>query len=72
MQICYTKFLPFVQSDPAGDPFEGFRWRMDEDLNINFIWLLVYITQAEEGHINEVWYDQVVVATDYIGPITPG
>ncbi len=57
--------------DPAGDPFEGFRWRSDEELNINFIWLLVYITKADEGHVSEVWYDQVVVANEYIGPITP-
>lgn len=57
--------------DPAGEPFEGFHWRMDEELNLNFLWLLVYITQAEEGHVSRIWYDQVVVATEYIGPIVP-
>jgi len=63
----WDSFIP----DPAGDPFDGFRWRFDENLKINFIWLLVYITQAEEGQISDVWYDHTVVATDYIGPINP-
>lgn len=58
--------------DLAGEPFGGFRWRMDEDLKLNFLWLLVYITATPEGYISELWYDQVVVATEYIGPIAPG
>lgn len=57
--------------DPEGELFEGFRWRMDEDLKINFLWLLVYITDTPTGYVSECWYDQVVVATEYIGPIHP-
>ncbi len=53
----------------GGAPFEGFRWRTTEDLKLNFVWLYVYITEAESGHVSRVWFDDVVVATDYIGPI---
>ena len=54
---------------PGGDPFEGFRWRTAEPLNVNFLWLYLYITDGSRGHVNQVWYDDVVVATDYIGPL---
>ena len=54
-----------------GDPFEGFRFRTSERLNINFLWLYVYITKGTPGHVNRVWFDDVVVATDYIGPLSP-
>ncbi|MBN2137255.1 MAG: hypothetical protein JW720_05580 [Sedimentisphaerales bacterium] len=57
--------------DPNGQPFEGFQWRSDEKLNINFLWLLLYITKAPPGHISNVWFDDIVVATSYIGPIEP-
>jgi len=51
-----------------GDPFEGFEWRTDPKLNVNFVWLYAY-TQKPAGHRIRVWFDDVVVATDYIGPI---
>jgi hypothetical protein len=53
---------------PDGAPFEGFEWRTAPELNINFVWLYVF-TQKPEGHRMKVWFDDVVVATDYIGPI---
>jgi hypothetical protein len=53
-----------------GEPFPGFRWRSDERLNINVLWVLLYITRAPEGHLSKVWFDDIVVATDYIGPIS--
>jgi hypothetical protein len=52
----------------GGTPFEGFRWRTVPELNVNYVWLYIY-TQKPEGHRIKVWYDHVVVATDYIGPI---
>jgi hypothetical protein len=56
---------------PAGGaPFEGFRWRTDPELNVNFVWLYVY-TQKPEGHRIRAWFDDVVLATEYIGPIQP-
>ncbi len=57
--------------DPNGTPFEGFRWRSTEDLKLNFLWLLLYITDAPAGHISKVWFDDFVVAREYIGPIRP-
>lgn len=54
----------------GGAPFEGFRWRTDEDLTVNFIWFYLY-TQREAGHVLKATIDHVVVATEYIGPITP-
>ncbi len=62
----WDSFLP----DPQGEPFEGFRWRRREALNLNFLWLLLYITDAPPGHISKVWFDDVVVAWEYVGPIT--
>jgi hypothetical protein len=52
----------------GGAPFEGFRWRTVEDLKINFVWLYIY-TKQPAGHRIKVWFDDVVVATEYIGPI---
>jgi hypothetical protein len=55
----------------GGAPFEGFRWRKDEQLKLNFIWILLYITKAPKGHVSRVWFDNIVVAKQYIGPINP-
>jgi hypothetical protein len=54
----------------GGAPFEGFRWRTVPELNVNYVWLYIY-TQKPAGHRIKVWFDDVVVATDYIGPIQP-
>lgn len=57
--------------DPGGTAFEGFRWRSVKELNLNYLWLLVYMTTDKSpGHHNKVWIDDVVVAKKYIGPIT--
>jgi hypothetical protein len=60
----WDSFLP----DPDGEPFEGFQWRNDKDLNLNFLWLL-YTTQAPPGQISKVWFDEIIVAKNYIGLI---
>jgi predicted amidohydrolase len=52
----------------GGAPFEGFRWRTAKELNVNYVWLYVY-TSKPDGHRIKVWFDDVVVATEYIGPI---
>ncbi|MHC4394323.1 MAG: InlB B-repeat-containing protein [Planctomycetota bacterium] len=63
----WDSFFP----DIGSPPFDGFRWRSTEDLKINWVWLLVYISSLEDpGHINKIWFDDVVVATEYIGPIS--
>lgn len=58
-----------LPSEPGGSPFPGFNWRTTEELNINFVWLYVYITKGTTGHVNNVWFDDVVLATEYIGPL---
>jgi hypothetical protein len=66
-------------------PFEGFRWRHDMDVKINVLRLQHYIggfagTQAYSDNnpgflINTeqatVWFDNVVMAKEYIGPVRP-
>jgi hypothetical protein len=59
---------PDGKSDGA---FEGFRWRSVEELLINYVWAYVYITKAPPGHVSKVWFDNIVIATEYIGPIAP-
>ncbi len=63
----------------GGEPFEGFRWRCSPELNLNFFWLLDYITEnaPRQNKVNNptpvhrVWFDDIVLATDYIGPLRP-
>lgn len=52
-----------------GTPFDGFRWRTAKELSLNYLWLYAYITRAAEGHVSRIWFDDVVVATEYIGPL---
>jgi len=71
--------LGFEVLERGGEPFEGFDFRTSEELRINFLWLLHYVTEssnrrnraADTERPNAVWFDQVVVATRYIGPIAP-
>ncbi|HET6574969.1 MAG TPA: carbon-nitrogen hydrolase family protein [Fimbriiglobus sp.] len=53
----------------GGAPFDGFRWRTAKELNLNYVWLYAYITKAAKGHVSRIWFDDVVIATEYIGPI---
>lgn len=71
--------------DAGGEPFEGFRWRDDERVSINKLWLSHYVSEAAfkrtdawaarnpEAKVNRgsatVWFDDLVVATEYIGPL---
>jgi hypothetical protein len=68
-------------------PFEGFLWRTDMDVKINVLRLQHYISSGtfdeNANYLNKhpgflvntqqalVWFDNVVLATEYIGPITP-
>lgn len=57
--------------------FGGFRWRTTTDLKINAFWLLYYLTAEalERSGVKNpagrytVWFDDVVVARNYIGPM---
>ncbi len=55
--------------DSTGKGFEGFRWRSDAKLNINWLLLQHYVTGDPAGHTGRVYYDHVVVAREYIGPL---
>ncbi len=70
-------------TDPK--PFEGFRWRTDDRVKINTFWLLYYLAAVFENDYNpndpdipyndniaRVYFDNVVLATEYIGPISAG
>jgi hypothetical protein len=56
------------QVPAGGEPFAGYRWRTVPELNVNYVWLYIF-TQKPAGHRMKVWFDDVVVATSYIGPI---
>lgn len=58
--------------------FDGFRWRTTDKLKLNSFWLLYYNTDQPARHnkdpdpdsrVMEVWFDDVVIATEYIGPV---
>jgi len=54
---------------PGGRPFEGFRWRTSPGLRINYVWPYLYMTRAPAGSLNRVWFDGIVAARKYIGPL---
>jgi hypothetical protein len=58
--------------------FKDFNWRTTKDLKLNTIWLLYYVTERnmmrnrdywKDERVMEIWFDDVVLATHYIGPI---
>ncbi len=54
----------------SGDEFfEGFQWRNDPNLALSFLWLHQYVTGHDDGELSHIWYNDVVLATEYIGPI---
>jgi hypothetical protein len=63
----WDSFIP----GPDGAPFEGFQWRSDPKLKLNFLWILLYISKAPPGHVSRIWFDDIVVAKSYIGPAVP-
>ena len=70
-------FHPLAEGAEGATPFEGFRWRTHADLKINFFWLLFYVTEnaGRQNRVsaekeNRVWFDDIVVATEYVGPTT--
>jgi hypothetical protein len=61
----------------GGEPFEGLMLRTSKALEINHLWLEHYIDEgtqrmqhlANPTRVNRVWFANVVVATEYIGPL---
>jgi hypothetical protein len=54
---------------PGDPPFEGFRWRKSNSLNINHLWIEFYDDTSPEGVNRHVNYDHLVIARKYIGPL---
>jgi len=70
---------------PDAAPFEGFRWRHDMDVKVNVLRLQHYVSGTSFDRTQEfaennpdylintdqatVWFDNVVMATEYIGPM---
>lgn len=54
-------------NNPLDTPFEGFRWRTDEDLNINWIWIEFWHNSG--GVSSYIKFSNIVMAKAYIGPI---
>jgi hypothetical protein len=59
--------------------FKGIRWRSTDLLKLNSFWLQYDVDDNSAKHNNdpspaerqyEVWFDDVVLATDYIGPVS--
>jgi hypothetical protein len=71
--------MGFRTLEKGGEPFEGFSWRNNEALKINFFWLLHYVTDTNQrrnragdgAHEVTVWFDHIVVSEQYVGPIKP-
>ncbi len=69
--------MGFKLVESGGVPFEGLRLRTSMDLKINHVWLEHYVdagAQAQNkvrnpNRSNRVWFDDIVVAKSYIGPI---
>ncbi|MFT3702121.1 MAG: hypothetical protein QM802_07115 [Agriterribacter sp.] len=53
----------------AGSPFKGFRWRTDENLNINYLWIEFFDDKSPVGASHYIKYSNLVIAKKYIGPI---
>ena len=60
----WDKFYP----NPDSLAFEGFQWRKDENLKLNFLWLLYYMTDGTE-QTDTVLFDDVIISTGYIGTV---
>ena len=56
-------------NNPGSAPFEGFRWRTDPKLNINYIWIEFYDDASPAGVSHYIKYANLVMARKYIGPI---
>ncbi|HKG08651.1 MAG TPA: hypothetical protein VKB19_19430 [Pedobacter sp.] len=56
-------------NDTGHPPFGGFRWRTDEKLNINYLWIEFYddTTPADQSH--HIKFSNLVMARKYIGPL---
>lgn len=68
------KHAMWVDGKPAGE-FPGMRWRSNMDLKVNTLWLEHYGYDSSDPtkqfwkDRQTVWFDDIVVAKEYIGPM---
>jgi len=56
-------------NDPDREPFEGYNWRTRDDVKINCYSMGLYVSPGKGvAPVSRMWYDDVVLATEYIGP----
>ncbi len=55
----------------VGEPFEGFQWRNDSALQLNWFMLQHYVTKDPPEYVGHVLFDNVVLATSRIGCLSP-
>jgi hypothetical protein len=67
----------WIDGEPHGR-FGGFRWRTSDKLKVNSFWLNYYTTEQAainnkdpdpKSRVMQVWIDDIVLATEYVGPI---
>lgn len=55
-------------NSPSHPPFEGFRWRTDPNLIINWVWFEFY-HDKKDAPSSYIKFDHLVMARKYIGPL---
>lgn len=56
-------------NDPAAKPFDGFRWRTDDRLDLNYLWIEFYDDTTSEGESHHIKFSNLIIARKYIGPV---
>ena len=56
-------------NDSTHPPFQGFRWRTDGGLNINYLWIEFFDDTTPAGQSHHIKFANLVMAKSYIGPI---
>ena len=59
----------YFRENSNGKPFPGFQWRSDKELKLNFFWLNYYMTKGKQGEVDQILFDEIVVSSEYIGPL---
>ncbi|MDD4637848.1 MAG: hypothetical protein PHV66_09625 [Bacteroidales bacterium] len=55
-------------NSPSHPPFEGFRWRTDPNLIINWVWFEFY-HDKKDAPSSYIKFEHLVMARKYIGPL---
>ncbi|MBN7817319.1 hypothetical protein [Algoriphagus pacificus] len=57
-------------NDPEGEAFEGFQWRNNPSLNLNYLWFEFFDDTTPKGESHHIKFANLVMARSYIGPIS--